>query len=140
MFEVFIFCVGRPKWSPIETMLEEYAKRLTHDCQIIWKYAKDERQLSEWVSQAGPYIALVIEGKRVSSLELKNLLIDTLILKKKVSFVIGPDIGLSKEMQMGAFFQLSLSPLTFTHEITRLILAEQIYRAFQIHKNTPYHK
>lgn len=140
MFEVEILCVGRPKWSEIETMLAEYAKRLSHECKVLWRFAKDEKQLHGWVSDLPCYIALVIEGKSLSSMEFKNFFIDHLLLKKRIAFVIGPDKGLDPAIIQKAVLSLSLSRLTFTHELTRLVLMEQIYRSFQIHQNSPYHK
>ena len=57
-----------------------------------------------------------------------------------ISFVIGGSLGVSEELRNRSNFKLKLSPMTFTHQMTRIIILEQIYRAFKINNNEVYHK
>jgi 23S rRNA (pseudouridine1915-N3)-methyltransferase len=104
------------------------------------KKKEGERILSK-ISQDTHVIALAIQGKLQSSEELaKNL--DQLATygKSKIAFVIGGSLGLSDEVIKRSNEQLSFSRMTFPHQLMRLILVEQIYRAFRINRNEPYHK
>ncbi len=85
--------------------------------------------------------ALDEKGKMLTSLEFARLL-ERLELqgKRKLAFVIGGHLGLSSDVTKRAAFCLSLSPMTFTHDMARLILLEQLYRAFTIKAGLPYHK
>ena len=86
-------------------------------------------------------IALAIEGKMNSSEELADTL-DKLATygKSKIVFVIGGSLGLSKDVMKRANDTLSFSKMTFPHQLMRLILVEQVYRAFRINRGEPYHK
>src|SRR5690606_28386328 len=86
-------------------------------------------------------IALAIEGKMKTSEQLAADL-DKLATygKSNICFVIGGSLGLSEEVLQRANEQLSFSPLTFPHQLMRLILLEQLYRAFKINRGEPYHK
>ena len=84
---------------------------------------------------------MCIEGKQLSSEELSDKL-DKIALsgKSTVDFVIGGSYGLSDEVKSRADFKLSMSRMTFPHTMARMILCEQIYRAFEISTNGKYHK
>jgi 23S rRNA (pseudouridine1915-N3)-methyltransferase len=86
-------------------------------------------------------IALAIDGKMKSSEELADSL-DKLATygKSKIAFVIGGSLGLSHEVLKRADEKLSFSKMTFPHQLMRLILLEQVYRAFRINRGEPYHK
>jgi 23S rRNA (pseudouridine1915-N3)-methyltransferase len=104
------------------------------------KQKEGDRILAK-ISQDTYVIALAIQGKLQSSEELaKNL--DKLATygKSKVAFVIGGSLGLSDEVIKRSNEQLSFSRMTFPHQLMKLILVEQIYRAFRINRNEPYHK
>ena len=83
-------------------------------------------------------ISLTEEGKYYNSKEFTSLLLS--FNNKKIIFFIGDEMGLPIEIKSNSNLLLSLSPLTFPHEIARLILIEQIYRASSITKNSPYHR
>ena len=85
--------------------------------------------------------AMCIEGKQLSSEELSDKL-DKIALsgKSTVDFVIGGSYGLSDEVKSRADLKLSMSRMTFPHTMARMILCEQIYRAFEISTNGKYHK
>ena len=83
-------------------------------------------------------ISLTEEGKQFTSIELTSLLLN--FKDKKINFLIGDADGISSEIKHKSDLLLSLSPLTFPHELARLILIEQIYRAISISNNSPYHR
>jgi len=104
------------------------------------KQKEGERILAK-INQDAYVIALAINGKLKSSEELADSL-DKLATygKSKVAFVIGGSLGLSDEVLKRSDEQLSFSKMTFPHQLMRLILVEQIYRAFRINRGEPYHK
>ena len=83
-------------------------------------------------------ICLSEEGKQFNSIELCSLLLS--FKNKKINFLIGDTDGISSDIKDKSDLILSLSPLTFPHELARLILIEQIYRAISISNNSPYHR
>ena len=83
-------------------------------------------------------ICLSEEGKSFSSVELTSLLLN--FKNKKINFLIGDADGIPTDIKEKSHLLLSLSPLTFPHELARLILLEQIYRAISISSNSPYHR
>ena len=86
-------------------------------------------------------IALVIDGKKLSSVELANKIEEIKTYhSSNITFIIGGSLGLSKEVIDKAKYKLSFSNMTFPHQLMRLILLEQVYRSFRILNNEPYHK
>ena len=83
-------------------------------------------------------ICLSEEGKSFSSIELTSLLLN--FKNKKINFLIGDADGIPSDIKDKSNLLLSLSPFTFPHELARLILIEQIYRAISISNNSPYHR
>lgn len=132
---VRIVAVGKLKEGYVREGVEEYLKRLRPFCTVETVEVKDERLLSEKARDAFT-VALHPAGKQVSSEEFAALLKD----KESVAFLIGGAEGLSQETLSKAHVQLSLSRMTFPHELARLILAEQLYRSFTILRGHPYHK
>ncbi|WP_243387195.1 23S rRNA (pseudouridine(1915)-N(3))-methyltransferase RlmH [Bacillus kexueae] len=104
------------------------------------KQKEGERILSK-ISPDTHVIALAIEGKMKTSEELADSL-DKLATygKSKIAFVIGGSLGLSSSVMKRANEALSFSKMTFPHQLMRLILLEQVYRAFRINRGEPYHK
>jgi 23S rRNA (pseudouridine1915-N3)-methyltransferase len=155
-----IIAVGKLKEKYLKEGIAEYLKRLKPYAKveiievaeekepanaspadgIMIKEREGERILEK--VKAGSYlIALAIDGKLLSSEELAEKL-DHLALEGKsdIAIVIGGSLGLSEEVLGRADFKLSFSKMTFPHQLMRLILMEQIYRAFKISKGEPYHK
>ena len=86
-------------------------------------------------------IALCIEGKTCSSEELSRRMADFAVAgKTQLTFLIGGSVGLDEELKRQADWRLSMSPMTFPHHMARIMLLEQIYRAYQIEQGTKYHK
>ncbi|MGI6226117.1 MAG: 23S rRNA (pseudouridine(1915)-N(3))-methyltransferase RlmH [Peptococcales bacterium] len=155
-----IIAVGKLKEKFLKDGIGEYLKRLKSYAkveitevaeekeptnssptdEIIVKDKEGERIL-EKIKPGGYLIALAIDGKQLSSEELAEKL-EQLALEGKsdITLVIGGSLGLSDEVLKKAHFQLSFSRMTFPHQLMRLILVEQIYRAFKINKGEKYHK
>lgn len=140
MTKIRVISVGKTKEVWLETALNEYVKRLQPWTSIEWIWAKNDIHLLEILQKEMSCIALDPLGKMYTSEEFSRF------IQKKVeeggarlTFIIGGPEGLPPELKQ-RYPLLSLSPLTFTHQLTRLILLEQIYRAYAIEKGIPYHK
>jgi len=136
MFKVKVLTIGRCKEIWLAEALAEYEKRLRGKLSIEWVLAKDNAQLTEWALQES-YIALDPKGELLTSEAWSDKMMK---LGLRLVFVIGGAEGLTPELLKKAQFKWSLSPLTFTHQISRLILTEQLYRATEIERGSQYHK
>ncbi|TLS35412.1 23S rRNA (pseudouridine(1915)-N(3))-methyltransferase RlmH [Pseudalkalibacillus caeni] len=157
---ISIISVGKLKEKYLKQGIAEYKKRLTPYAKVELIEVLDEKapeNLSETdmervkhiegnkiLSKLSPdthVIALAIEGEMKSSEDLAANL-DKLATygKSKVAFVIGGSLGLSDAVMARANDKLSFSKMTFPHQLMRLILLEQVYRAFKINRGEPYHK
>ncbi|MGN1386731.1 MAG: 23S rRNA (pseudouridine(1915)-N(3))-methyltransferase RlmH, partial [Bacillus sp. (in: firmicutes)] len=128
------------KIEEIELADEKAPENLSENDMLIVKQKEGERILSK-ISPDTYVIALAIEGSMKTSEKLAADL-DKLATygKSKVAFVIGGSLGLSQDVMKRADESLSFSKMTFPHQLMKLILLEQIYRAFRINRNEPYHK
>lgn len=157
---ISLLTIGKLKEKYLKQGIDEYLKRLTAYAKVEVIELPDEKapeQLSDiemeqvknkegerLLAKISPdtyVIALAIEGKQRSSEELADM-IDKLATygKSKIAFVIGGSLGLSKDVLSRADEKLSFSKMTFPHQLMRLILLEQVYRAYRINRNEPYHK
>ena len=157
---ISVVTVGKLKEKYLKMGIDEYLKRLNSYAKVEVIEVADEKapeELSELemiqvkqkegerilakISQDTYVIALAINGKMQSSEELADTL-DKLATygKSKIAFIIGGSLGLSEEVLKRANEHLSFSKMTFPHQLMKLILVEQIYRAFRINRNEPYHK
>ena len=102
---------------------------------------KEGERLLKSIREGDYIIALAIEGEQLSSVELAKKL-DKLATRgiSQIVFVIGGSLGLSKEVLARAKEKISFSKMTFPHQLMRVILLEQVYRAFRINQGEPYHK
>ena len=85
-------------------------------------------------------IAMCIEGKEISSPELADVISDAALRYGRIVFIIGGSLGLSEEVKRRADMRLSLGRITLPHQLMRVVLTEQIYRAFMINAGSAYHK
>jgi len=140
--------------------ISEYIKRLSRDFKIINTEIKEEplpdkpnesdinlclkkegAKILEKISRDSYKIALCIEGKKISSEEFASLLYsEKAVNSQSVDFIIGSSHGLSGEVKKSMDYLLSLSDMTFSHRLARVILMEQIYRAYAIETGKKYHK
>nr|WP_216366373.1 23S rRNA (pseudouridine(1915)-N(3))-methyltransferase RlmH [Geobacillus sp. BMUD] len=157
---IFIVAVGKLKEKYLIAGIHEYTKRLSAYAKIDIIEVADEKtperaseleeeqikeregeRLLAKIPHDAHVIALAIEGKMKSSKQFAARLDELATYgKSKVVFVIGGSLGLSKQVMARADETLSFSKMTFPHQLMRLILLEQIYRAFRINRGEPYHK
>jgi len=141
MFKVKVLTIGKCKEEWLAAALSEYEKRLKGKVLFEWAIAKNDAQLIEWASQEPFYIPLDLKGELLDSESLSKKLQRLFIEKgSRLCFLIGGAEGIPASLLTRFPFRWSLSPLTFTHQIARLVLVEQIYRAFEIEKGSGYHK
>lgn len=141
-----IICVGKIKEAFYRDAVAEYMKRLSkyHKVEIVELNDSNIRAEKELIlkkiDNKDYVITLEIEGHEISSVELANMLDKTLMINSNITFVIGGSDGLDDEVKARANYKLSFSKMTFPHQLFRVILLEQIYRAFKIMNNETYHK
>ena len=160
MQTVTVVCVGNLKEGYWKGAAAGYQKRLGAFCKLLVVEIEEERlpqkpslaQIAAGMKEEGRrilsripagsfVIALCIEGKPQSSEELAGLLEQVAIGgKSDISFVIGGSFGLSQEVKERADQSLSMSRMTFPHQLARVMLLEQIYRGYQILNGGKYHK
>mgnify|MGYP003308927621 CR=1 FL=1 len=160
MLNVNIICIGKLKEKYLRDAVSEYEKRLTAFCKLniieLGEYAlpdnpspadinrgleKEGEQILSKISNGAYVYAMCIEGKQRSSTEL-SAEIDRLAVEgnSNITFIIGGSYGLSDAVKQRANMKLSMSEMTFPHQLARVMLLEQIYRSFQISIGGPYHK
>ena len=129
-----IYAIGKIKKLWITDGINQYKKRMP---ELIINELKTFN-LNNLRSNNNIIIVLSEEGKQFSSVELSSLLLN--FKNKKINFLIGDTDGISADIKKNSDLLLSLSPLTFPHELARLILVEQIYRSISIANKSPYHR
>ena len=158
--KITVISVGKIKEKYFTGAINEYAKRLTKYCKleqvevpdekapenlsekemIQVKEKEGERILSKINGQAY-VIALAIEGKQLTSEELSTHIEKLGVSgKSHIVFVIGGSLGLADSVLKRANYKLSFSKMTFPHQLMKVVLLEQVYRAYRIARNEPYHK
>jgi 23S rRNA (pseudouridine1915-N3)-methyltransferase len=141
MLSVTVIAVGNLKESYLREAIKEYEKRLAAYCKFSIVELKDNTPILPHLPECAYRIALCVEGKMKSSEELAAL-IDQKATEgfSELCFVIGAFDGLPEEVKAACQLRLSFSKMTFPHQLMRVILAEQIYRAFTINAGSKYHK
>ncbi|WP_431802231.1 23S rRNA (pseudouridine(1915)-N(3))-methyltransferase RlmH [Halobacillus andaensis] len=158
--KITIVTVGKLKEKYLKQGINEYIKRLTpyakvdivevpdekapenlSEAQMLEVKQKEGERILSKIQQDAYVITLEIEGKQLTSEKLAKQLDDLATYgKSKVAFVIGGSLGLSDDVLKRSDYGLSFSKMTFPHQLMRLMLVEQVYRAFKIMRNEPYHK
>ena len=128
-----IIAIGKIKKNWIREGINQYKKRMP---DLIINETKSFNIDNIRVNNI--IICLTEEGQSFNSIELTSLLLN--FKNKKINFLIGDADGIPSDIKNKSNLLLSLSPLTFPHELARLILIEQIYRAVSISNNSPYHR
>ena len=160
MQRVTVLCVGKLKEKFYLEAAAEYVKRLQRFCklelvelpesrlpespspaEVQRALAAEAAAIRERLPKGGAVIALCIEGKPCSSVELSRRMEELAEAgKTQLTFLIGGSVGLAEDLKRQADWRLSMSPMTFPHHLARIMLLEQIYRAYQISAGTKYHK
>ena len=160
MQRVSILCVGKMKERFYMEAAAEYEKRLSRFCkleivelpeerlpenpspaQIEAALAKEAAAVQSRLPSAAFLIAMCVEGRERSSEELARYLADSAAQgASHIVFLIGSSFGMHPSLKQQADLRLSMSPMTFPHHLLRVMLLEQIYRAYQINAGSRYHK
>lgn len=141
MFTIKIILVGRSKATWLEEGVLEYTKRLAPIAKISTLWAEDEEQLLKLARKEKKILALDPKGRELTSEAFADFLQTQLVEGgSRLTFILGGADGLPSALKESLKECLSLSKMTFTHQFARLILIEQLYRAFEILKGSPYHK
>ena len=157
---ISIVCVGKIKEKYLKLGIDEFSKRLSKYCKLdvielddekapenlsdkemLMIKEKEGKKILSKIKDNSYVIALAIDGKNLSSEELADT-INNLGVRgnSHIVFIIGGSLGLSDEILSRANYKLSFSKMTFPHQLMRLILLEQVYRAYRINSGEPYHK
>jgi 23S rRNA (pseudouridine1915-N3)-methyltransferase len=141
MFKIKVYSVGKTKEDWLKQALEVYEGRLKSTLVFEWILAKNDEQLKQFLEKESTFFCLDPQGKHYSSEEFSRFLVKALNENhSRLVLCIGGAEGLPAPIKAKAKQLLSFSRMTFTHQITRLILVEQVYRALEIEKGTGYHK
>ncbi len=160
MISIDILCVGKIKEKYWNDAISEYSKRLSKYCKLKVTEVQDEKtpdnasdaleqqikdkegdKLLKYIDPKAYVVALAIDGKRYSSTGFADLFEEkTVSGTSKIQFIIGGSLGLSDKVLGNVSGKISFSDMTFPHQMMRVILLEQIYRAYRIINGEPYHK
>lgn len=158
--EINIISVGKIKEDYFKKAIEEYEKRLKAYCRVNFIELKDEsegknlsdkdidiildkegKRILEKIKERSFIIVLDILGRSIDSVEFSKKINDIMLDGiSSIDFIIGGSLGISQELKDKANYSLSFSKFTFPHKLMKVILMEQIYRAFTIINNKTYHK
>lgn len=158
--KVKLICVGKLKERYLKDGISEYQKRLSRFCQFEMIELTDERtpdkasdaenqmimakeaqRIEKKIGQRDSVVVLVIEGKQFPSETFSQLISETTVKGySDITFIIGGSLGLDPRIKKRANVLMSFGLLTLPHQLMRLVLIEQIYRAFMIAQGSPYHK
>ena len=141
-----IICVGKIKEDYIKSGILDYVKRINkyHKLEVVElmdSNINEERdRIFRYINKKDYNISLDIEGNELTSLEFAKKIESTFISYANINFIIGGSDGLHSDIKTLCNYSLSFSKFTFPHQLFRMILLEQIYRAFKIINNETYHK
>ena len=147
-----IICVGKIKEKYLEEAIKEYQKRISKYTKIeiieLPDYNYDDKKtlkeessnILKAMNKSDYNILLDINGSEIDSISFANKIDNTLLINSDITFIIGGSIGVNEEIKNICNYRLSFSKMTFPHQLFRVILLEQIYRAFKIINHEEYHK
>jgi len=154
--KIKIIVLGKIKEEYFKLAINEYLKRISNFCNIEFIELQDEKikdysikedikykeclKIDKNINKNSFIISLDEKGKNLDSIQFSDFLKNTFYDYKEIIFIIGGALGLHENIINISNFNLSLSKMTLTHQMVRLFLVEQIYRAFKIINNEPYHK
>lgn len=149
-----LICVGRVKDASLKALIDDYQKRIQkyHKLEVI--EVKDEpirengkevldieaSRIMSKIDKDDYVILLDLHGESLDSVSFAKKIDKLFVSYSKITFVIGGSLGLGEEVKKRANYRLKLSDMTFLHQMTRLIILEQIYRCFKILNHETYHK
>ena len=159
MIKITLITLGKLKEKYLRDATDEYAKRLSRYCkldvveltpvslpdnpsqsEIDAALSKEAELIEKRIPDNCIVTTLCVEGKSLSSENLANFVEQNTNNGKNMCFIIGSSYGLSSSIKQKSDLRLSLSAMTFPHQLFRVMLLEQIYRAFKINEGSTYHK
>lgn len=159
MINVTVIALGKLKEKYLLDAVKEYAKRLSGYCkleiveiepirlsnnpsqsEINSVLDRESDLIIKRIPKNSEVISLCVEGKQMESPEFAQKINQYESIGKSITFIIGSSFGLSEKIKQMSNFRLSLSKMTFPHQLFRVMLLEQIYRAFKINEGSAYHK
>ena len=159
MLNIRIICVGKFKEKYWEAASAEYMERLGAYCSVSVTEVKEEKlpahasraeeenvivkegkSILDKIGAGDHVIALDIGGRELSSEDLAAKIAEISFTSSTIDFIIGGSLGLSREVKQRASLRLSFGKITLPHQLARIVLLEQIYRAFKINAGETYHK
>ena len=149
-----LICVGKIKDKNLSSLIDDYIKKINHYHKLEVIEVKDEPindneksvlnieadKVLDKIDKDEYVILMDLHGKSIDSISLANKIDKLFVSYSKITFVIGGSLGLGDKLLDRANEKIKLSDLTFLHQMTRLILLEQIYRSFKILNHETYHK
>ncbi len=159
MIKITLICLGRLKEKYLKDACDEYKKRLSRYCsfeaieiepvrlsekpsqaEIDAALSKEAEMIIKKIPQTSDVYTLCVEGKPLSSEKFAENIKASQNTGRNVVFIIGSSYGLSEKVKTLSRLRLSFSAMTFPHQLFRVMLLEQIYRAFKINEGSTYHK
>lgn len=159
MLNINIICIGKIKEKYLQDAINEYTKRLSKYCKLTITELSDEKipdklnsslsqqikekecnRILEHVKKDSYVIALNVEGTQLSSTDFSKKIEDISMLNSNITFIIGGSLGLTSNLLNSCNMKISFSKMTFPHQLFRVLLLEQIFRAFKIINGETYHK
>lgn len=159
MLNINIICIGKIKEQYLKSAIEEYSKRLSRYCKLNILELPDEKipdKLNDNLSNEIKtkecnniinhlkkdcyLIALDLTGNELSSEEFSKMIENISMENSSITFIIGGSLGLTKELLNKCDKKICFSKMTFPHQLIRIFLLEQIFRAFKISNNETYHR
>ncbi len=159
MLNINIICIGKIKEQYLKSAIEEYSKRLSRYCKLNILELPDEKipdklnnnlsneiktkecnNIINHLKKDSYIIALDLTGNELSSEEFSKTIENISMENSSITFIIGGSLGLTKELLNKCNKKICFSKMTFPHQLIRLFLLEQIFRAFKISNNETYHR
>ena len=139
---VLVHLHGSPKDKSVLAIVKDYESRVRgRGISVIIHQDKDRENYEKKLSEPGGILVIMDErGKQFTSAELADWLKSTKLDFEQTNFAVGPSEGFSEEIKTSSKHLISLSSLTFTHEMAAALLLEQLYRATEINRGSPYHR
>lgn len=142
-----VICLGKIKEEYLKELINDYSKRINKYLKLTIKELSDSQNILDEenciiknLDNKSYKILLDINGKKLNSIELSNLIDKTFISYPKITFIIGGSDGVTEKVKSLVDYKLSFSDFTFPHGLFRGILLEQIYRSLKIINHESYHK
>lgn len=159
MLSIEIICVGKIKEKYLKDALDEYSKRLSRYCKLTFTELSDEKipdklnvnleneiktkeciNILNHIKKDSYIIALDLKGKEFTSEEFSKKIDNLSMETSHITFIIGGSLGLTQELLNNCNLKICFSKMTFPHQLIRVFLLEQIFRAFKISHNETYHR